>query len=131
MPQKKTTKMIKLIAVIINYAEGETNLTQKTEVKRKLIVDVNLGKQSIGCFLSVYINNPTLNIFFNWSLAIVEYDWFQMLVTEISCTATCMTTNGSRGTRCRPFSIIIAPNRTTRRKCLRFMKASTSKISND
>lgn len=71
---------------------------------------------------------PTLNVLFDWSLAIIENDWFQMRVTEVSCTATCMATNGCCWTRCRPFSIIIAPNRTTRRKELRFIKASASKM---
>lgn len=67
---------------------------------------------------------PTLNVLIDWSLAIIKNDWLQMLIAKIARTAACMAANIGGWTRCWPFTIIIAPNRTARRKELRLIETS-------
>lgn len=68
------------------------------------------------------VHMPTLMIFTNWTLSIIKNYRFQMLITIVGCVATWMPTNWRCWTRGWSFAIV-TPNRTTRRKELRFIKA--------
>lgn len=68
------------------------------------------------------VHMPTLMIFTNWTLSIIKNYRFQMLITIVGCVATCMPTNW-RSWTCGWSFAIVTPNRSTRRKKLRFIKA--------
>lgn len=97
---------------------------QKIEIVIKRQTVVSKGRKGTEKFVFCVLIYPTLNILFDRTVAIVENDWFQMLVAEIGCAATSMTANSGGWTSCRSLTIIIAPNRTTRRKELWLIKAS-------